>query len=126
MNVSKYVDMYGNPIPRRCPTCNKILEDRYGAQKYCSIECREKAQKERDEAKEHPEYKHKHPSPSEREIEEINTEVMQPGSKYASYGQHETAKLEESRGKIHAPAGFTSYYEREKRRTNANEKNPTA
>jgi hypothetical protein len=69
VNVSKYVDMYGNPIPRRCPTCNKILEDRYGTQKYCSIECREKAQKERDEAKEHPESKYKYPSKNERKIE---------------------------------------------------------
>lgn len=112
MNVSKYVDAYGNPIPRRCPACNEILEDQYGSQKYCSKECREKAQKERDEAKKHPESKHKYPSPSEREIEEDNAEVMKSGSKYASYGKKGAAKTAKAMGQIHAPAGFTSYEER--------------
>ena len=116
MIVSKYVDAYGNPIPRRCPACNEILEDQYGSQKYCSKECREKAQKERDEAKKHPESKHKYPSPSEREIEEENEEVMKPGSKHASYGKRKAAKMAETMGQIHAPAGFTNYYERERRR----------
>ena len=115
MNVSKYVDAYGNPIPKRCPTCNKILEDQYGSQKYCSKECREKAQKERDEAKKHPDSKHKYPSPSEREIEEDNAEVMESGSKYASYGQKGAAKTAKAMGQIHAPEGFTSYEERQRR-----------
>jgi len=115
VNVSKYVDAYGNPIPRRCPACNKILEDPYGTQKYCSDECRKKAQKDRDEAKKHPESKHKYPSPSEREIEEDNAEVMQPGGKYSSYGQKEHARQMEAMEEIHAPEGFTSYEERERR-----------
>lgn len=115
MNVSKYVDMHGNPIPRRCPTCNKIPEDQYGSQKYCSKECREKAQKEHDEAKKHPESKHKYPSPSEREIEEDNAEVMRPGSKYASYGKRKAAKMAKAMGEIHAPEGFTSHEERQRR-----------
>ena len=116
MNVSKYVDMHGNPIPRRCPTCNEILEDQYGAQKYCSEECRKKARKERDAAKEYLASKHKYPSPSEREIEEDNAEVMKPGIEYISYGKREAAKLAKAMGKIHAPAGFTSHEERQRRK----------
>ena len=88
-------------------------------QKFCSNACGDAYRQEQGKP---PVY----PSPSEREIEEINTEVMQSEGEYSSYGQHEAAKLEESRGEIHAPAGFTSYYEREKRRMNTNEKNPTA
>ena len=76
--------------------------------KFCSEDCGEAYRKEHGKP---PTY----PSPSEREIEEDNAEVMKPGSKYSSYGQREAARLEEARGKIHAPAGFTSYEERKMR-----------
>ena len=116
MNVSKYVDMYGNPIPRRCPTSNKILEDWHSTQKYCSEVSRKKARKERDEAKKRPKSKHKYPSPSEREIEKDNAEAMKPGNEYISYGKREAAKLAKAMGQIHAPAGFTSHEERQRRK----------
>ena len=112
MKDSKYLDLHGNPIPKRCPICNELLADPYGSQKYCSEECRDKAQKERSTAKKYPGAKHKYPSPSEREIEEDNAEVMKPGSKYASYGKRKAAKMAKAMGEIHAPAGFTSYEER--------------
>lgn len=76
--------------------------------KFCSKACGKAYQKEHGKPP-------KYPSSSEREVEEINEEVIPPGSKYSSYGQREAAKLEESRGKIHAPAGFTSHEERRRR-----------
>ncbi len=77
--------------------------------KFCSEACGDAYRKEHRKPP-------KYPSKSEREIEEINEEVIPPGSKYSSYGQHEADKLEESRGEIHAPAGFTSYEERQRRK----------
>ena len=79
--------------------------------KFCSKDCGEAYRKEHGKP---PVY----PSPSEREIEEDNTEVMKPGSKYSSYGKRKAAKMAEAMGQIHVPEGFTNYYERERRREN--------
>lgn len=124
--MNENTDLYGNPLPKRCPACNKFIEDPYGRQTYCSIECRERAKKQRNLVKADPGALHTFPSASEQEIIDDNSLVFQPGSRYSSYGQYEAARRAKADGKIHAPAGFTSYYERERRRANTNEKNQTA
>ena len=114
MNEYKYTDLYGNPIPKRCPVCNKPLDNPYGRQTYCSEKCRDKAQKERDREREDPRAFHKYPSRNESEIEEIDAIVMQPGSRYSSYGQYDVAQRAKAEEKIHVPKGFTSFEERKK------------
>ena len=73
--------------------------------KFCSEACGDAYRKEHRKPP-------KYPSKSEREIEEDNAEVMESGSKYASYGQKGAAKTAQAMGEIHAPAGFTSHEER--------------
>lgn len=77
--------------------------------KFCSDDCGDAYRKEHGKPP-------KYPSKSEREIEDINGEVMPPGSKYASYGKRKAAKMAKAMGKIRAPAGFTSHEERQRRK----------
>ena len=73
--------------------------------KFCSEACRNAHRREERKP-------FQYPSRNEREIEEIDAMVMQPGSRYSSYGQYEAARRAKAEGKIHAPKGFTSFEER--------------
>ena len=89
-------------MERRCIHCGRVIDNPVGRQEFCSKQCRREYNEAHGPG---PAY----PSENERAIEAEVEEAEQNG---LSYGKNFARRMAKAEGQIHAPAGYTSYYER--------------